>query len=381
MTKRLKYIIIVLFITALGALFYNKVYVVKSTFELTKPSYGDLLVGVKGIGNVSAKDIYEITAQSGGKIEEIYFDEGEWVKKGELLLKIDPLDLPMLLEQAEASLKKAKMQQNALTSTKESLKAQKELLGLTHERYKKLLGQKFVTQAEYDKAKSDLDNITAQMSAVDAEISSATYEAEAAQKNIEAINTKLSSLNIYSPTDGYITLKNAQKAQYVLPSLTIFKIVDPKTLWVEASIDERAAKDISLGQLSSIKLRSAPKTSFRGEVARIFAMSDLVTLERKVAVKFDEIPKPFYMNEQAEINIMTQKYENVLKIPLGLLRTNGGKKGVWVAKGDRAAFREVEILAKNNDEAAILRGIASDEELIIDAADKKPLRDGMKIFR
>ncbi|PNV84417.1 MAG: hypothetical protein C0627_01035 [Sulfurimonas sp.] len=98
MNKWIKYFAITLLIALGATIFYNKVYIVKSTFATTKPTLGDLHVTIRGIGNVDAKNIYTITAQSGGKIENIYFDEGMWVKKGSLLLSIDPVELPMLLD-------------------------------------------------------------------------------------------------------------------------------------------------------------------------------------------------------------------------------------------------------------------------------------------
>jgi len=380
MNKLLKYAIFAFFAIVGAALFYNKVYVVKSTFEIIKPTTGDLLVNIRGIGNINAKDIYEITSQSGGMIEHIYFDEGEWVKKGDLLFSIDPLDLPMLQEEAHAVFEKTHTQKNALMSTKKALLAQKSLLELTHERYKKLLAQKFVTQAEYDKSKSELSTIDAQIATMDAEISSAEFEVIKAEKSIAALHAKRSVLNVYAPIDGYITLKNAQKAQYILPSQSVFKIVDATTLWVEANVDERVAKNISLGYPATIKLRSSQKI-FHAKVKRIFAQSNLVTLERKVAVAFDEIPEPFYINEQAEVNITSAKYENVLKIPLGLLQSRDAKVGVWIAKGDEAYFSEVEVLGKSDEEAAISKGLSKEDMLLVPAKDKKPLMDGMRIFR
>ncbi|MGB3962391.1 MAG: efflux RND transporter periplasmic adaptor subunit [Sulfurimonas sp.] len=380
MNKLLKYAIFAFFAIVGAALFYNKVYVVKSTFEIIKPTTGDLLVNIRGIGNINAKDIYEITSQSGGMIEHIYFDEGEWVKKGDLLFTIDPLDLPMLQEEAHAVFEKTHTQKNALMSTKKALLAQKSLLELTHERYKKLLAQKFVTQAEYDKSKSELSTIDAQIATMDAEISSAEFEVIKAEKSIAALHAKRSVLNVYAPIDGYITLKNAQKAQYILPSQSVFKIVDATTLWVEANVDERVAKNISLGYPATIKLRSSQKI-FHAKVKRIFAQSNLVTLERKVAVAFDEIPEPFYINEQAEVNITSAKYENVLKIPLGLLQSRDAKVGVWIAKGDEAYFSEVEVLGKSDEEAAISKGLSKEDMLLVPAKNKKPLMDGMRIFR
>ncbi len=381
MNKWIKYFTITLLITIGAALFYNKVYVVKSTFATTKPSLGDLHVTIRGIGNVDAKNIYTITAQSGGKIENIYFDEGMWVKKGALLLSIDAVELPMLLDEAKLSEQKAGHEVDAAKSALKSLEAQKVLLQTTYERYKKLMEQKFATKAEYDKAKSDLQNLNAQIDASKAQIASATSERSRIKKSIEAIEEKIARLKIYSPTDGYIVTKEAEAAQYVLPSTPIFKIVDPKTLWIKTNVDERVADKIKLGQKASIKLRSKPESELYGTVERIVAMSNLVTLEREIAIGFDTVVTPFYINEQAEVKIEVAKYENTLKIPLSLVVTKEEKKGVWVAKGENAYFQEISILSQNDEEAAVSSGINKESELLFYNGGNKPLSDGMKIYR
>ncbi len=381
MKNWIKYTIIATFITIGGALFYNKVYIVKSTFETTKPIVGDLHVTVRGIGNVDAKNIYAITAQTGGKIENIFFDEGEWVKKGDLLLSIDPVDMPMLLGEAREALKKSSHEAASAKDDKESLEAQKVLLQATYDRYKKLLEQKFVSLAEYDKAKSDLDNINAQINSSKAKIASAASEELRVQKSIEAIGAKLERLKIYSPIDGYVIAKEAEKNQYVLPSAPIFKIVDPKTLWVKANIDERLANQVKVMQKATIKLRSKPNEKIKGTLQRVVAMSNAVTLEREVNIGFDVTPEQFYINEQAEVNIEVAQHENVLKIPLKLLVAKEGKKGVWVAEGNNAFFKPVTVLAQNDEEAAISSGIDANTELLLVAPNNKPLSDGMKIFR
>lgn len=381
MKSWIKYTLIAAAIIAGGAIFYKKVYVVKSTFEMTQPTKGELKVSVKGIGNVDAKNIYAITAQSGGRIEEIHFDEGMWVKKGDLLLSIDAVELPSLIGEAKATLQKSSHEAASAKENIASLDAQKVLLEATHERHKKLLEQKFVSQAEYDKAKSDLDNIKAQMNSQKAKIASAASEEQRMQKNIEALQTKLERLKVYAPVDGYVISKEAEKASYVLPSTVIFKIVDPTTLWVRANIDERVAQSVKVGQNASIKLRSKPNEKLKGTLQRVVAMSNAVTLEREVNIGFDATPETFYINEQAEVNIHVATHKDVLKVPMKLLSKYNGKKGLWVAEGDKAYFKEVSILAQSDEEAAIASGIEAGAELLVPKINNKPLSDGMKIFR
>lgn len=381
MKSWMKYTLIAAIIIAGGALFYKKVYVVKSTFETAQPTKGDLNVSIRGIGNVDAKNIYTITAQSGGRIEEIHFDEGMWVKKGDLLLSIDAVELPLLIGEAKATLQKSSHEAAAAKENLSGLEVQKVLLEATHERYQKLLEQQFASQAEYDKAKSDLDNIKAQMNAQRAKIASAASEEQRMQKNIEALQAKFEQLKVYAPVDGYIIAKEAEKASYVLPSTVIFKIVDPATLWVRAHIDERVAQSVKVGQSATIKLRSKPNEKLKGALERVVAMSNAVTLEREVNIGFDVTPEIFYINEQAEVTIQIATYKEVLKVPLNLLSKYNGKKGLWVAEGERAYFKEVSVLAQSDEEAAIGSGLEADAALLVPKISNKPLSDGMKIFR
>lgn len=381
MKKYLTYIIGGLIIIVAGVVFYNKIYVVKSTFKTTKPTIGELHVTIRGIGNVDAKNIYNITAQSGGKINKIFYDEGEEVKKGDLLLSIDSVDMPLLVDEAKAALAKAGHEVASAKQSKEALEAQKVLLESTHQRYKKLLEQRFLSQAEYDKAKSDLDNIDAQIASAQAKIASATSEALRLKKSIEALGEKLQRFKIYSPIDGYIISKDAELASYVLPSSTIFKIVDPKTLWVRANVDERVASSLKVGQRATINLRSKPNKDIPATLQRVVAMSNAVTLEREINIGFDVTPDEFYINEQAEVHVEVATYKNAIKIPARLLRTYKGQKGVWVVEGESAFFKPIEILAQNNEEVAVKSGISADTTLLELEASKKPLSNGMKIFR
>jgi len=381
MKKYLKYFAITILTAIAALLFYNKVYVVKSTFETTQPTVGDLHVSIRGIGNVDAKNIYTVTAQSGGAIQNIYFDEGMWVKKGDLLLSIDPVELPALLDEAKLSLQKARYEADAAKSSLESLEAQKTLLQTTYERYKKLIEQKFASQAEYDKAKSDLQNIDAQINASKAQIASAYSEEKRLKKSIEAIDEKIKRLQIHSPIDGYIVKKEAETAQYVAPSTPIFKIVDPKTLWVRTNIDERVADKIKLGQKATIKLRSKPNSELSGRVQRIVAMSNLVTLEREIAIGFDTVQTQFYINEQAEVKIEVEQYENTLKVPSSLVVTKEGKKGVWIADNGTARFQNISVVAQNEEETGVSWGIGKNSELLLYNGSNKPLSNGMKIYR
>ncbi len=374
----IKYIIGLVALILGVTLFYTKVYLPKTTFKVVKAKEGVLEESVRGIGNVGAKNIYNITAQSGGKILEILSDEGEWVKKGDLLVVMDGVDLAEQLEVAQANLTKAKYDLLGYESELTNLKAQEVLLQTTYNRYRKLKEQNFVSQAEYDKANTDLQSIKASISASISHTNAAKANIVVAQKNIQVVQARVDRLKVYAPIDGYVIAKEVEVAQDVTPSTTLLQIVDPKTLWVKTKIDERVSAQIKLGQSATITLRSQPKKVYKGVVKRVVSVSDGVTLEREIDVAFITLPQPFFINEQAEVNIGVKRYVHVVKIPSNVVVQEGGILGVWIVENNQVTFQKIDMIGQNDDAIAV-SNIAKHTQIVIPNKNKKTLKNGMKI--
>ncbi|MBA1433059.1 MAG: efflux RND transporter periplasmic adaptor subunit [Epsilonproteobacteria bacterium] len=378
MNNSIKYTLIALALLVGGTIFYNKVYIPKSTYEKVTPQKGDMQLQTFGIGNVGAKEIYNITALTASKIKALHTDEGQWVKKGQLLVEMDAVDLPQLLKEAKISVQKAQLEVRAARKDLDALYAQRDLALVTYNRYKKLKIQSFASQSEYDKAKADLDAIKAQIAATKAHIDSALQEVKRAQTTVKALEVKLSRYKIYSPVDGYVIAKEAEVARSVVPTQSIFKIVNLHDVWIRAYIDERMSGDIKVGQDAHIRLRSQSGKTCKGVVKRIVAQSDAVTQEREVDVAFEKLPIPFYINEQAEVLINTKTLKSIVKIPTNVLVYKDDKSGVWIVKNGKAHFQEVIVLGIN-DKTAALKNLAVNAGIIVPAKNKKPLYEGARV--
>ncbi len=380
MKQGLKYIGVLVVVVAVGVLFYNWVYLPKSTFQTLNVSRGNITVEAQGIGTVSAKNIYAVSAQVSGAIVSIETDEGEWVQKGDLIAVIDPLELPLQLQETQLAVSKAKFEQKAVAHEIEALQAQKQLADVTLMRYKKLFKQGYVAQQEYDKALSDFESITAQLAATEAHSESAKKEVARMQKNVASLQLRLSRFHVYAPIDGYVVSKDAETAQNVTPAQPIVTVINPKDVWIQAHIDERISGAIERGQQALITLRSRSQTPLHGYVARISAMSDAVTQEREVNIAFDTTPIPFYINEQAEVAIVTQSIRSVLRVPLSVLRRHQGDEGVWTVHENKAHFVALEITARGKKYGAFSRGLQEGDRIIVPDPNKKPLREGMRVY-
>ena len=360
------------------SVFYNKVYIPKITYETISPTRGNINVEVFGIGNIGAKNIYSINAQTGGKILKLFTDEGEWVRKGDLLVTLDSVELPKLLDEAKLSVKKVKSELIASQKELDSLKAQKVLAKLTYDRYYKLKKQSFASQSEYDKAKADLDVIEAQIKVNNANIKSANIEISRSQKAVESLQVKLSRFKVYSPVDGYVIAKLAEVSQTLTPSQTIFEIVDPKTVWIKAYIDEKLSGAIKVEQSATIILRSQRDIKYKGIVKRIVAKSDSVTQEREVDIAFENLPIPFYIEEQAEVLIAVKHLDDIIKVPSSVVTYKNAKPCIWINNNSKANCKSVEIIAKTQDEVAV-NNLDINSKIIISNPKKKSLTEGMSI--
>ncbi|BBG65745.1 probable RND efflux membrane fusion protein [Hydrogenimonas sp.] len=332
-------------------------------------------ITVFGTGTVGAKDLFPVCSSTGGRLLEVTKSEGEWVKKGEPVARLDPVDLHEQLFAAEASLKKASFEIESAKRTLKGLSAQRELALITFERYEKLKAQGFAAQAEYDKARADLEAITAQVETAKAQIESARAEAARARYNASAIKQRIARLTIYAPFDGYVVSKDARRFQTIAPQQSVITIVRPGDVWVRINIDERRAGAIKPHQKAEIRLRSKAETAMSGYVARIEPKSDPVTEERIVDVAFDRLPQPFFLNEQAEATIGVGKLDNTVVVPTKVL-VHGG---LWIYDNGRARFKKVEVLAENGEKAAV-KGVEAGVKVLVPAPRKKPLREGARIY-
>ena len=372
--KWLKWGVLALLIVGGAVIFYKKVYLPKSTYSYEAAKRGDLNLTVFGIGNVSAKNIHPIASNTGGKILKIFKDQGESVHKGELIATLDPVDLPDQLAQAKAVLEKSRFETEASRQELRQLEAQQELARANFRRYETLNKRGYAAQEEYDKARTDLKVVQAQIAAAKARIASSLAEQKRSQKSIDALQQKIDRLRVLSPMDGHIVRKDAEAGQTIAAQQPIVTVVDPREVWVKAYIDERISGQIAKKQKAQIVLRSKAGQKLRGFVARIEAESDPVTEERVVDVAFDKVPIPFYLNEQAEVTITTGLLHDVLLVPIRLVRHGG----VWVYRRGEAHFIKLEILGKN-DRFAAVKGLREGEKILVPDPHKKPLFEGADI--
>jgi len=367
-------------ILAAALLFYKFVFTPKNSFESYVVKKGTLDVEVFGIGTLDAKEFYSIGPRITGRVRALYKDQGDMVKKGELLAKIDPVELEAAAKELKAAINKAVFSKNAAREQLEEAKAKNALEEVTLNRYEKLSSDGFVSQAELDAASFSAFSSRSRISSAKALLDSANAEISRLENSLAGVNARIKELSLRAPADLLVLSRDAETGETIVGGKGIFRLVDIKSVWIKAYVDERSSGGIRVGQSAKISLRSAPEKTFSGVVKRISPISDLQTEEREINVAFDKLPTPFYINEQAEVRIVTKSLKDVLKVPVRMIVQREGKKGVWSVKEGRAYFKEIKIIEKSLDAyAAIEADIVENETILVPDSSKRALKDGMRI--
>jgi len=373
-----KYIIFTIVIGLVGFGIYNKVYIPKHTYDTLSVSQGDMAIKVNGVGEVSSKDIYKIGSLYGGKVMNFVIEEGQRVEKGSLIATIDSVDLKDKIKELDATI--SKLQNDTISliidkkSAEESYSYQKDILKKNENLYKKGA----ISELDYKKFKTNSIISELKVTSIGAKINSLYNQKVQLEASLSGLKERLARYTITAPVTGYITKKYISNFAIINPNQILIDIVDPKDVWVATHIDTRVSGDIKLGDKATITLRSSSK-KYNGTVVNIKPVNNNITYEREIDVAFDNLAIPFYLQEQAIVDIDIRVLKDITKVPSNTLTIYKEKQGVWVVKNHIVTFKPLEILAYGDKNVAT-KSISKDEKLVIPNPKKKSLTNGMKIY-
>jgi RND family efflux transporter MFP subunit len=255
---------------------------------------------VSGVGTIEAKEIVVLAPKTTSKIQELFADEGDVVQEGQVLAKMEISELRGNLQESSVAIEKSRSQMESQKAIIEDLKAKKNLADSTLARYTALLKGGFVTQAEFDSAQAVSRSAAAQLMSAKENLKISEYDIAKSIATRTIQQDKIDDLILRSPFDGVVVSRNFEAGSTVGAGMAVFRLANPKTLWIKTYIDERQSANVKVGQSATVTLRSFPDQKFSGKVVRIGVESDRITEERVVYVGLDSIPNPLHIGEQAE---------------------------------------------------------------------------------
>lgn len=371
---------------------------------------GSLRVVVDTSGRVVPHQEVEIKCKASGEVMKLPLDVSEPVKKGDLLLQLDPQDesrsvkrSEVALAVSEAKLVQARLnlkiaEQNLHTErnrAQESLKSREIELQESKaklERIRQLLAKNMssieeneaaqtnCSQAttELENARMRIEDLKAQETAIslrkeDVRIAEAQVESD--QLSLSDVRRRLADTEVMAPIDGVVAERNVQVGQIIASAIsnvgggtTVMKIVDLSRIYILASVDESDIGRVQTEQSVVITVDAYPEMTFPGKVVRVatkgMESSNVVTFEVKIEVEGPrrKMLKPAMT---AAVEIVAVEKENVLLVPSGAINRRRNQTFVMVQGQNGAEERVVETGASGSESVEIKSGLKEGELVLV----------------
>ena len=301
-------------------------------------------VQVFGLGTVEARVTSKVGFKVSGVLIDLRADVGERVAKGAVLARLDDREQRARVARAAAAVQQAEANvQKANASVTKSLTNYNNAKRI-NERRQALVQSKTASVETGENAQAAQETALADVNLAKSEVLVAQAAIGDAQAQQQQEKATLDFHTLTAPYDAMVTGRLKELGTALGGGEPVFTLIDPKTIWVLAFIDESKAGEIKVDEPAEIVLRSHPSARHKGHVARIEPESDRVNEERRVEVAFEEIPPNVSLGEQAEGYITTVRLPQALLVPEAAIVGLGKDHGtVWTVEEGRLQQREVTL--------------------------------------
>jgi HlyD family secretion protein len=269
---------------------------------------------IESTGTIEATEV-DIRSEASGKILALHFDEGNWVKKGDVIAEIDHEKLDFELAQAKAQLAEAEahltllikgLRDKEVERAHEAFLESKVLLKDSKREYKRIqklydegvvdLGSRDKTEAAFESAQKRYEiarknyEIAMEGSRKE-EIQAGEAVKKAAEAQVKLVKRRIEDATVTIPIDGVISERYVELGELVSVGSLVATVIDLKHPWVMTYVSERNLGKVKLGQEGKVMVDSFPDKEFTGKVTYIspeaeFTPKNIQTKEERVKLVF-----------------------------------------------------------------------------------------------
>ncbi len=388
MKIKLKYIVTVLLLIALGVIAYSsistKVDDKKDTenvnvdygkldeiifdVKTVKVIKGDLIERITANGTIKANKELDVVSKINGIIKELNIYEGKSVKKNDLLIKLDDREVQIAVKEAQDKLIEAKVEyfllskesptDTAKNAAAEKIKKQMQIL---EDNFNKGL----IIKNDYLKKKSDLDMklIFAGARRNDLILNKSGYSR--AINSIERAKLNLAYTEIRAPFNGVLGDVNLVVGQHITSNTKLFKLFDIFNLKLYVNVLEDEIDKIKIGNVAQIKINAIPNTEFTGKVIFVSPYVDSETKTAQAIISIKNKDNRIKPGMYAKASIEVKRLNNRILVPKEALLVRDKRNLVFTVEDSLAKWKYVDIGEQNDKYIEILKGVKVGDDVIV----------------
>lgn len=371
----------------------------------------DITEEVSASGTIYPESEVKISPDVSGEITDLFVQEGDTVKQGQLLVRINPDIYETQLEQAKAGLNNAKANAANIQAQLTRTKANVELQRKNFEMQEKLFKDKVISQQEYNTAQAQYEMAKAELQASEKQALASQFNTESVAAGVQQAGKTYKRTTVVAPTDGVITGLVSKKGERVvgtaqMAGTEMMRISDLSRMEVRVDVNENDIVRIDVGDTAGIDVDAYLGKTFKGVVTQvansaktsITSAADQVTkyevkiliLESSYKALMEENKgrMPFRPGMSSTVHIYTKREKQVMAVPVGAItmkekKDNSGDKEevVFIIKDGKAVKVPVKTGIQDTKYIRITEGIKVSDEVIVapyEAINFK-INDGMKV--
>lgn len=308
----------------------------KVSTELAKKR--TIIETVSANGKIQPEVEVKISSDVSGEIVELYVKEGDAVKKGDLLCRINPLIYESNLNRMAATLNGSRANYLNSKARLEQIKASFVNVEATYQRNKKLFEQGAISQSEMDISTSNYEGAKADIKAAEENVNASDFNVKSTEASLKEASDNLAKTTIYSPVNGTVSQLNKEKGERVvgtaqMEGTEIMRLANLNEMEVSVDVNENDIVRVHNGDTSLIEVDAYLDRKFKGIVTEIANSANTtgVTAEQvtnftvKIRILQDSYKDlsnlsnsaaPFRPGMSATVDIQTKKVSNIVSVPI-----------------------------------------------------------------
>ncbi|MEJ2128518.1 MAG: efflux RND transporter periplasmic adaptor subunit [Woeseiaceae bacterium] len=296
--------------------------VVAVPVEVGKPVRGDIYAVYSGTAPIEAFAEADVIAKVAGEVREILVEEGDDVKQGQVMARLDGDRLRLELNESEANLQK---------------------LRRDYERNVDLKEKGLISTGDFDKIR---------------------YEMEALEASYNLAKLELDYTQIRAPIDGVVSNRFIRRGNTIAVNEAAFRVTSFDPLVAYLHVPEREYRSIKKDQVVGIDIDALQGQRVVTSVTRVSPIVDPETGTFKITIEISDEQRRIKPGMFGRFNIVYDQHENVLQIPRSSIIENSGEMSVFVVEDGKAVRRSVSTGYSNSGMVEITDGLSDDDRVV-----------------
>ncbi len=347
--------------------------------KVAKAHRGELVITLKSPGEAVTNRMITVKSEVEGVIKNIFVEEGQHVKEGDLLIELDDRKYRLELEQVQAdrlSRLSELLLEEQFAGAEEGI-GESEALKIQaakqeYEKTQELFRKGMISESEYEKIYRKYELALIESGERKQEVRSASKGLTQAEIAVKKAQMNLEKTKIKASFSGIVADVQVSPREHITVGRDLFMLVNISRIQVHAKVLESEIGKMKVGREVNLRFSAYPDKIFKGNVKSISPVVNPEDKTCKVIIDMANPEEEIKPGMHAEVEIAAEIHRDKLLIPQNAVLVRGGRKLAFVVEGDLAKWRYIQVGLENDDYAEVLpseregEGVKEGETVIVD---------------